>query len=80
MNGVQPDKDNIPVMSPHELQVRWNLTNVELAAALGKTEETIKAYLARSETKSFRRAPYSTQLLCRRLHENWLISGTANVF
>jgi hypothetical protein len=62
-------------MKPSELQEKWKLTNAQLAAALGKTEETVKAYKARVTARSYRNPPLSVCILCRSLDKEWSLSG-----
>lgn len=66
-------------MHPRELQEKWNLSNTEMAIALGKTEETIKAYRARKTARSHRNPPQSTIFLCQLLDKEWERAGTAQI-
>lgn len=67
-------------MQPLDLQIKWNLTNSQLAAALGKSEETIKAYKASSKARSYRRTPESVKILCKLLDANWQQQGKAEIY
>lgn len=66
-------------MHPVELRQKWNLTNYQLAAALGKTEQTIKQYAARPGTKAYRNAPLSVLILCNELNSKWEQQGSPNL-
>ncbi|MBW4478635.1 MAG: hypothetical protein KME54_17685 [Tolypothrix brevis GSE-NOS-MK-07-07A] len=66
-------------MTPIELQIKWNLSNTELAIAIRKTEETIKAYKVRKSARSHRNPPQSTILLCELLDKEWEAAGTAQI-
>lgn len=67
-------------MHPKELQNQWNLSNAQLAAALGKSEETIKAYKAQPSAKSYRNAPRTTCYLCDRLNADWTREKAAIIY
>ncbi|MBD2364516.1 hypothetical protein H6G36_25640 [Anabaena minutissima FACHB-250] len=67
-------------MQPSELQQKWNLTNAQLAVALGKTEETVKAYKARKSARSHRNPPQSVLITCRLLDIQWQATGTPEIF
>jgi hypothetical protein len=66
-------------MHPLELRNKWNLTNYQLAAAIGKTEQTIKQYAARTETKAHRHPPLCVFLLCSELDSKWQQQGAPNL-
>lgn len=67
-------------MHPSELQAKWSLTNSQLAAALGKSEETIKAYKADKRARSYRNVPESVRILCKSLDNNWQQNGKAEIY
>ncbi|MCC5616617.1 hypothetical protein LC605_16365 [Nostoc sp. CHAB 5836] len=62
-------------MHPLELRNKWNLTNYQLAAAIGKTEQTIKQYASRTGTKAHRQPPLCVFLLCSELDSKWQQQG-----
>ena len=63
-------------MTPKDLRDKWNLTNYQLACAIGKTEQTVKQYMAREGTKSHRNPPLSIKILCAQLNKDWDQIGT----
>ncbi|HEY9798825.1 MAG TPA: hypothetical protein V6D25_00585 [Leptolyngbyaceae cyanobacterium] len=67
-------------MEPSELQKKWKLSNAQLAAALGKTEETVKAYKARKTARSHRTPPQSVLIMCKLLDDQWQATGIPQIF
>jgi DNA-binding CsgD family transcriptional regulator len=67
-------------MTPLELQIKWQLTNSQIAAALGKSEETIKSYKASAKARSHRNVPESVRILCKSLDRNWEGQGKAEIY
>lgn len=67
-------------MTPKELRDKWNLTNTQLAIALGKAEKTIKAYMCRQDTKTYRNPPLSVRLMCLQLDKQWELEGVQFIF
>jgi hypothetical protein len=67
-------------MTPIELQRKWELSNSQLAAALGKSEKTIEAYKAAPNKRSHRNVPTGVQILCTSLNMVWETKGKAEIF
>ncbi|MFB2768586.1 hypothetical protein ACE1AT_04745 [Pelatocladus sp. BLCC-F211] len=66
-------------MTPKELRNKWNLTNYQLACCIGKTEQTVKQYMAQPGSKSHRNPPLSIKILCTELDRKWQQQGMPNI-
>ena len=66
-------------MTPIELQRKWNLSNTQLAIALGKTEGTILKYKVRPSSKSYRNPPETVVRLCIQLDKDWSQQRKADI-
>lgn len=58
-------------MTPIELQRKWNLSNTQIAIALGKAEETIRSYNSPPNATRHRNAPETVIRLCDQLDKDW---------
>jgi hypothetical protein len=67
------------MITPSELQIKWDLTNAQLAIVLGKTEQTIKQYKVNTSAKSYRKPPETVLLLCSLLDEKWSKRGLVSI-
>lgn len=67
-------------MTPKQLRDKWGLTNTQLAIAIGKKEQTVKQYMAREGTNSYRKTPMTIRILCTQLDREWSRSGLPEIF
>lgn len=66
-------------MTPRELRDKWNLTNYQLACCLGRTEQTVKQYMATPTAKCYRNTPLIVKLFCAELDRKWEQQGTPSI-
>lgn len=66
--------------SPIALQEKWNLSDEELAIALGKSSKTIRSYKVRTEANCYRKPPVTVNLFCVCLDKLWTADDKVTFF
>ena len=67
-------------MLPKELRKKYELTNYQLALALGCAEPTVKQYCSSPEASSYRDTPLPIRMLCECRNKEWEQQGVPKKF
>ena len=67
-------------MLPKDLRKKYELTNYQLALALGCAEPTVKQYCSSPEASSYRNTPQSIRMLCECRDREWEQQGVPKKF